>query len=111
MVDGQRPGGDLLAGRGADDGCAEDQALGVGHHLDMAADFALGLGAVVVMVGPAQHADGAVALARLHIGQADMGELRIGEGHARDLVDVHLDRQAEQQMADQQARPDGWRNG
>ena len=63
-------------------------ALGVGHHLDVAAGLALGLGAVVVVVGPAQHADGAVAFARLRIGQADMGELRIGEGHARDLVDV-----------------------
>ena len=72
----------------ADDGGAEDQSLGGGHDLDMAADFALGLGAVVVVVGPAQHADGAVALARLRVGQADMGEFRIGEGHARNVVDV-----------------------
>ena len=65
VVDGECPGADLLAGRGADDGCAEDQSLRVGHHLDMAARLALGLGAVVVVVGPAQQPDVAVLLARL----------------------------------------------
>ncbi len=53
MVDGKCPGADLLAGGGADDGCAEDQSLRIGHHLDVAARLALGL-AVVVVVGPAQ---------------------------------------------------------
>src|SRR4029079_18406969 len=32
-VDGQCPCADLLAGRGTNDGCAQDQSLGVGYHL------------------------------------------------------------------------------
>src|SRR5436190_22339839 len=52
VVDGERPGGDLLGCRGTDDGGAENEALGAGHYLDMPADLTLSLGALVVMIGP-----------------------------------------------------------
>ena len=43
------------------------------------------------------------ALARLGLGQADMGELGIGEGHPRDDVLVHLHGQAKQRVPDDEA--------
>ena len=65
------------------------QPLRIGHHLDVAARLALRLGAVVVVIGPAQQPDVAVLLACLALGEPDMGQFRVGEGDARDLVDVH----------------------
>ena len=42
-------------------------------------------------------------MTRLGLGQPDMGELRIGEGHPRDDVAVLPGRQAEQQRPDDEA--------
>ena len=61
---------------------------------------AFGLGAVVLVIGPPQHPDGGPARPRLRLGQADLSEFGIGEGHARDGVRVHRRRQAEQRVAD-----------
>src|SRR5262249_38730845 len=70
LGDGQGPCGDQLAGTGADDGGAQDAPARVGYHLDMAHGFALGLGAVVLVIGPAQHPHlaPAAAPARLRLG-------------------------------------------
>ena len=88
---------------GADDGGAEDPALAVGDDLDVAAGLALGLGAVVLVERPAQHPDAPCGAARLVLGEADMGELGVGEGHARDQVVVGLRRQPEQRVPDDKA--------
>ena len=55
-----------------------------GDDLDEAVGGRLGLGTVVVGIGPAQDADAAVFGARLGFGEADLGELGIGIGDARD---------------------------
>src|SRR3954464_4604031 len=44
VVDGEGPGGDLLARRSANDGSTENQTVGGGHHLDVAGGVALGRG-------------------------------------------------------------------
>ena len=75
----------------------------VGDDLDMAVGFALGLGAIVVVVGPAQNADFHVALARLRFGDAGLRQLRLGIGHPWNDVVVHAHRQAEQRVPDHQA--------
>src|SRR5262249_19533971 len=100
----QGPRGDQLAGTGADDGGAQDAPARVGYHLDMAHGFALGLGAVVLVIGPAQypHLAPAAASARLRLGLPDMGQLRIGEGHAPQNAQVDLGPQAEQPVPDHQ---------
>jgi hypothetical protein len=52
---------------------------------------------VVLVVAEAQHLDAvAVGRTRLRLGQTDLGELGIGEGHPRDVVGPRLDRQAEE---------------
>src|SRR5262249_56211755 len=48
----------------------------------------------------AQEAQRDAARSRLGLGQADMGELGVGESHARDDVRVHLHRQAKQRVPD-----------
>src|SRR5262249_40103735 len=103
LADRQGPGGDQLAGRRADDGGAQNAPAAVGYDLDMADDFALGLGPVVLVIGPAQHLDGNAAPTRLRLREADMGEFRVGEGHARDHVVVRLHPQAEQRVPQHQA--------
>src|SRR5215831_7978580 len=99
-ADRQRPGGDQLAGARAYDGGAEDLAPPIGHDLDMPHRLALGLGTVVLVIGPPQQADGETARSRLRLGQADMGELGVGEGHPRHEILVHLDGQAKQRVPD-----------
>src|SRR5437868_4366647 len=51
LADRERPGRDQLAGGRAHDGAAENPAAMVGDRLDVARGRALGLGAVVLMVG------------------------------------------------------------
>ncbi len=73
-------------------------------HLDVAVGGALGHGAVVVVIGPAHDAQLLVALrARLRLGEAGLRQLRLGIGHPRNGVHVHLHRQAEQRVPDHQA--------
>src|SRR5262249_45905911 len=79
---GKRPGRDQLAGLCAHDGRAENAAARVGDDLDVAAPLALGLAAVVLVIGPAQYPDRA-ALARLGLGRAGLRELGIREGDPR----------------------------
>jgi hypothetical protein len=62
--------------------------------------FALGLRAVVLVIGPAQHPDRDAARPRFGFGQADMGELGVGEGHPRHEIRVHLHGQAKQRVPD-----------
>ena len=71
-------------GMRAHNGGAENAAILRGDDLDVAVRLALGLRAVVLVIGPAQHADRLVALARLRFGQADMRKFRVGERHPRD---------------------------
>src|SRR4051812_14718880 len=96
----ERPCGDQFAGLRADDTCPQNAAVFGGDDLDVAVGRALGLGAVVFMVRPAQHADFFVALARLRFRQPDMRKLRIGEGDVRDQFVVHAGAQAKQRIPD-----------
>ncbi len=75
----------------------------VGHDLDQAFCRAFGLGAVVFVVGPAVDIDLAVALAGGFLGEADIGEFRVGIGDPGDMPGIDLGRQAEQRAADDDA--------
>ena len=83
-----------------DDRCAEDAAVCGGDDLYMAFGLPLGLGAVVLAVGPAQHIDLAGCLHGFGFAQTDVGELGVGEGHARNEARVELGGLAEQGAAD-----------
>ena len=103
LRDRQSPHRDQFSGLRADDGRAQDLTLRAGDDLYMTMRFALGLGAVIVMIGPAQDAELELARARLRLGQAGLSQFRIGIGHPRNAIVVHLDRQAEQRIPDHQA--------
>ena len=103
LRDRQRPGGDQFAGLRADDGGAENSAFLVGDDLDVTVRLALGLGAVIIVIRPAQDADFDAALARLRLGQSGLRQFGIGIGHPRNGVVVDPHRQAEQRVPDHQA--------
>src|SRR5215471_18957388 len=71
LSDRQGPGYDQLARVSAHDGGPENAPASRRDHLDVTAGLALRLGAVVLVVGPAQHAD---APSGLRLGQSHMGE-------------------------------------
>src|ERR1041384_1484738 len=68
----ERPGRDQLARLRPDDGRSEDAAILRRNDLDVAVGFPLGLRPVIVVIGPAQHADLLVAPARLWLRQPAM---------------------------------------
>src|SRR5262245_2547274 len=100
LADRQGPGGDEFPGSRADDGGTENPPLCIGHHFDMPVRLALGLGAVILVIWPAQYPNTVAAVPRRDFGQADLGELRVGEGDPRHEVVVHLRTQPEQRVSD-----------
>ena len=76
LRDGQRPHLDQLAGLRPDDRGAEDRAVLGRDDLDVADGLALGLGAVVLVVGPTQHVDLARRLLGLGLDEARRGRAR-----------------------------------
>ena len=64
------------------------------------AGFALGLGAVILVVGPAQDLDIVPPAAGLRFGQADMRQFRIGKGDPRNRVRLDLAGEAKQRIPD-----------
>src|SRR3954467_8048614 len=70
----------------------------------MTASFALGLRAVVLMVGPAQHADRLLAFPRLRLGKTDMRKLGLGERDPWNEIIVGFGAQAKQRVSDHDAR-------
>src|ERR1017187_10672406 len=101
--DRQSPHRDQFSGLRTDDAGAYDLTLPVGDDFNVAVRLALGLSAVVVVIGPAQNTNLELARARLGLGQSGLRELRLGVGHPWDNVIVHFDRQTEQRIPDHQA--------
>src|SRR3972149_5719660 len=102
LRDGKRPGRDQFAGLGADNRRTDYFAILLRYDLDVAVGLALGLGAIVVMIGPAQNTDLDAALARLGLGQPALRQFRLGIGHPRNDVVVHAHRKTEQRIPDHQ---------
>ncbi len=100
---GERPHLDQLAGVGADDARADDLARRRRDDLGVTQSGALGLGPVVLVHRPAQHADAAIFATGGIFGEADMRDLGIGEGHPGYDLGVHPGRQPEQRAADDDA--------
>src|ERR1043166_4051185 len=97
LGDRQRPRHDQLARVGTyDRGTKNPPALG-GNDLDVPARFPLPLGTVVLVIGPAQHAD---APAGLRLRQPDVGKLGVGVGDPWDDGLVGARAQAEQHVPD-----------
>ena len=69
----------------------------------MSQRFPLGLGAVVFVKGPTQHRDRQLALTSLGLGEPDLGQLGIGEGHTRNDVIVHRHAQPKQRVPNDEA--------
>src|ERR1039458_8028075 len=67
LRDRQSPHGDQFSGLSADDGGPYDLTFAVGDDLNMTVRLALGLGAIVVMIGPAQNSNLDAALAGLRL--------------------------------------------
>src|SRR4029077_12151267 len=63
---------------------------------------AFSLRAVIVIIGPARHANLQAARTRLFFCKANMRELRLCVGHPRDGVVVHTHRKAKQRISDHQ---------
>ena len=76
---------------------------GLRDNLDESFRLALALGAVVVGIRPAIDADAAIALARLGLGQADLGKLGVGIDDARDDAGAGVGLQPEQRVPDDDA--------
>src|SRR5262245_14142659 len=85
----KRPHLDQLAGMLPDDAGTDDAALGVGHDLDEALGRPLGVGAVILVVGPAIDAHAPAALSGGILAEPHVRDLRVGEGRPR--YDVAVD--------------------
>src|ERR1043165_2143117 len=72
LRDRQRPCRDQLSRLRAHDGRAKDDTFRRSDDLYMTMHLALGLGAVIVVIGPAQHTKLELACARLRFADADM---------------------------------------
>ena len=88
---------------GAGNRHAEDFAGAVGNDLDVTFGHALGLGAIILPIRPAQYPDGAGIRARLLLEKTHLGQLRIGIDHPRDDLLVNAHRYAEKGVPDHQA--------
>src|SRR5262249_53173501 len=99
----KRPHLDQLAGVLANDAGAEDAPLGVGHNLNEALGHALGVGAVVLMVGPAVDAHAPATLSGRILAEPHVSDLWVGKGRPWDDVAVHRRRLAEQGPAQHDA--------
>src|SRR5215831_1410610 len=80
----------------ANDAGAENVTLGVGHNLDEAFGGALGLGAVVLVIGPAVDVHAPAALAGRILAEPHVSDLWVGKGRPWDDVAIHRRRLAEQ---------------
>src|SRR5262245_9484275 len=78
----QGPGRDKFPGGAPYDGDAQHPAPAAGQYLDVAARGPFDAGAIVLVEGPAQHPYPDTPRSRLGLGQADMGELGVGEDNA-----------------------------
>src|SRR6185437_16253139 len=96
----QAPGGNQFSRLCADNAGAENATLFVDDDLDVTVRRALGLGAVIVVIGPAQDADRQAPRPRLRFGKTGLRQLRLGEGHVRNGGVVGTHRQPEQRVAD-----------
>src|SRR5215510_2635523 len=99
----KRPHLDQLASMLANHAGAEDAALGVGHDLDEAFGRALGVGAIVLVVGPAVDAHAPAALFGRILAEPHLGDLWVGESCPWDDGAVHRRRLAEQGPAQHDA--------
>src|SRR5262245_38460621 len=99
----KRPHLDQLASMLANHAGAEDAALGVGHDLDEAFGRALGVGAIVLVVGPAVDAHAPAALFGRILAEPHVSDLWVGESCPWDDGAVHRRRLEEQGSAQHDA--------
>ena len=79
LRDRQGPYRDQFSGLHADDTGAQDSTFCRGDDFNVTVRFALGLRAVVVVIGPAQNSRRELARTRLRLGQSGLRQFRFGD--------------------------------